>query len=137
MLVIIILFCDDRAKQLRELDQVLDPLPLSELPPNRRKERIKYVRNDAHTGPSASWAKYKMYEDIKESRSFAEVVKRFAIGYTSAHGLPNIYKSTNIIARIIWSLLFIGGIIGVFIQVYLLQERYFQYGTSTEVGLMV
>ena len=73
----------------------------------------------------------------KEDSKLSSVMKVFALDYTTAHGLPNIYKARSTFGRLLWTVLFFGGSIAVLVQMYFLMDRYFSYNTATEVSLFV
>ncbi len=70
-----------------------------------------------------------------EVSGFSSVLKVFALDYSTAHGLPNIYKARSTFGRLLWTVLFFGGSIAVLVQMYFLVDRYFSYDTTTQVRL--
>ncbi|XP_033101586.1 degenerin mec-4-like, partial [Anneissia japonica] len=46
---------------------------------------------------------------------------------SSSHGLPNIYSSRNVVAKLFWGMVFCAGLCLMFWQVYTLFEAYFAY----------
>ena len=100
--------------------------------------RFNIIRNDAHTGPNTNWEKQKSldqdYDSIPDSpQTLSSIVTEFGLGYSTAHALPNVFKSTSSWGRVIWILIFIGGMVAVFAQMYFLAERYFAFNTAAEV----
>ena len=101
--------------------------------------RINILRNNAYARSNANWERQKShdqdYESIPDSpQTLSSIVTEFGLGYSTAHALPNVFKSTSSWGRVIWILIFIGGMIAVFAQMYFLAERYFAFHTAAEVS---
>ena len=64
------------------------------------------------------------------------VVGTFATDYSSAHGLPNIYKSTSVFGRLCWTILFLGAFGVCAWQFQALIIKYMAFNTATEVGVL-
>ncbi len=93
---------------------------------------------DSHTGPNANWERQKPHDkdckSIPDSpQTLFSIITEFGVGYSSAHGLPNVFKSTSSWGRVIWILICIGCMAAVFAQMYFLTKRYFAYHTAAEV----
>ena len=61
------------------------------------------------------------------------VLEDFAVNYSTAHGLPNIYKSDSVLGRIFWTFLFLGAAAVCGWQFEQLITKYIAFDTATEV----
>lgn len=68
-------------------------------------------------------------------KEFDDVLGEFSTDYSSAHGLPNIYKATTTLGRIAWTLLFFGALVVCAWQFYLLITKFMDFPVATEVSV--
>ncbi len=92
----------------------------------------------AETREKLSWDKYKSPDELETNdgndSGLSSVLKVFALDYSTAHGLPNIYKARSTFGRLLWTVIFFGGSVAVLVQMYFLMYRFFSFKTATEVG---
>ena len=73
------------------------------------------------------------YEN-EDAQTWSSLTKDFC-GYTSAHGLERIMSSKEWIRKAFWSLLFIGAVVVLGIQVHALFEKYQRRPLNTLITL--
>ena len=60
-------------------------------------------------------------------------VKEFSTGYSTAHGLPNIYLAGNVFTRIFWTLVFLTAMGAYMYQMQKVVRNFLDFNVSTEV----
>ncbi|XP_022079731.1 low-density lipoprotein receptor-related protein-like isoform X1 [Acanthaster planci] len=65
-----------------------------------------------------------------------EIISDFALNVSSAHGLPNIFRAKTKLGRLVWSLIFTGGIVLSIWQGALIFETYLRFQVTTEIKII-
>ncbi|XP_022102346.1 degenerin deg-1-like [Acanthaster planci] len=69
-------------------------------------------------------------------KTVCATVKKFALEQTTAHGFPNIFRATTLFGRLLWTVLFLAGVVATFYQGTVLVLKFRRYPVNVEVKIV-